>query len=388
MATSEPNGEVTAAPTLVVGLLADPGLPAELSADLATGLPDLLDRETSGQARWHVEPTTQALTLDEQGTLPSVQIGNHAMAEHGWDLVVLVTDLPRRAGTQPIISDYGTDTGVGLMSLPALGALGLRRQARKVLMHLLTEHLATMALDHGEDGDHGRAGQPERRPLSLGAPVEHISSDDEGIDAHLALTGIRGRLRLLAGMVRANRPWRLVPSLSPALAGAAAGAAFGVFYSNIWQLADAFSTWRLLLVNILAVLAMIAWLIIDNSLWERPSNERLREEAVLYNAATALTISIGVICMYVLLYAVTLASALVVIPPDYLDSTLAHPSGFGEYAIIAWLSASMGTIAGALGSGLASEDAVRQAAYSNREQERRARLNSDDDRHDPRRLHG
>ena len=376
MATSETTGETTTASTVVVGLLADPGLPAELSEDLAGQLPELLDRQTDGRARWQVDTTTQALTLDEHGTLPSVQIGQHALAEHGWDLVILITELPRRAGTQPIISDYGADTGVGLMSLPALGAVGLRRQARKVLIHLLTEHLVAKPLSEGSG--HGRAGQHDHRPLGLGAPVEHISSDDEGIDSHLALTGVAGRLRLLAGMVRANRPWRLVPSLSPAIAGAAAGAAFGIFYSNIWQLADAFSTWRLLLVNVLAVLAMIAWLIIDNGLWERPSDDRLREEAVLYNAATALTISIGVVCMYVLLYVVTLASALVVIPPTYLESTLAHPSGFGEYAIIAWLSVSMGTIAGALGSGLASEDAVRQAAYSKREQERRRRLETED----------
>jgi hypothetical protein len=371
MATSE-----TAVSTVVVGLLADPGLPTELSEDLAEQLPDLLDRETDGRTRWQIQTTTQALTLNEHGVLPSVEIGQHAITEHNWNLVILITGLPRRAGTQPIISDYGTDTGVGLVSVPALGALGLRRQARKVVMHLLIEHLGPTPL--GEGSGHGPAGQRGHRPLGLGAPVEHISSDDEGIDMHLALTGAPGRLRLLAGMVRANRPWRLVPSLSPAIAGAAAGAAFGVFYSNIWQLAAAFSVGRLLLVNILAVLAMIAWLIVDNSLWERPSNRRLREEAVLYNAATALTITIGVLCMYLLLFAVTLASALVVIPPDYLESTLAHPSGFGDYAIIAWLSASMGTIAGALGSGLASEDAVRRAAYSKREQERRANLEPED----------
>ena len=377
MATQQ-GGAAADAPTVTLGLLSDPGLPADLSADLAAQLPDLLEHETDGRARWRVETASQQLTLDEHGTLPSVEIGQHAMAEHRWDLVILVTELPRRAGTQPIISDYGLATGCGLVSLPGLGAMGLRRQVRKVIMHLVAEHLIDKPLGDGGTDGQGQGGPRAHRALGPGAPVQHIDSTDEGIDAHLALTGTRGRLRLLAGMVRANRPWRLVPSLSPAIAGAAAGAAFGVFYSNIWLLADAFGGWRLALVNVLAVLAMVAWLIIDNSLWERPSDRQLREEAALYNAATTLTISIGVLCMYALLFVVTLISALVVIPPDYLTTTLKHPSGFSEFAIVAWLSTSMGTIAGALGSGFASEDAVRQAAYSKREQERRQSLQAQD----------
>lgn len=377
MATSQ-GGAAVDAPTVMLGLLSDPGLPADLSADLAAQLPDLLEHETDGRARWRVETASQPLSLDEDGTLLSVEIGQRAMAEHRWDLVILVTDLPRRAGTQPIISDYGLASGVGLVSLPGLGAMGLRRQARKVIVHLVAGHLIDKPLGAGGTDGQGQGGPRAHQALGLGPPVQHIDSTDEGIDEHLALSGTRGRLRLLAGMVRANRPWRLVPSLSPAIAGAAAGAAFGVFYSNIWQLADAFSGWRLTLVNVLAVLAMIAWLIVDNSLWERPSDRQLREEAVLYNAATILTISIGVLCMYTLLFVVTLVSALVVIPPDYLTITLKHPSGVGEFAIVAWLSASMGTIAGALGSGFASEDAVRQAAYSKREQERRQSLRAQD----------
>lgn len=124
------------APTVTLGLLSDPGLPAELSADLAAQLPDPLGHETDGRARWRVETASQQLTLDEHGTLPAVEIGQRAMAEHKWDLVILVTELPRRAGTQPIVSDYGLATGVGLVSLPGFGAMGLRRQARKVIVHL------------------------------------------------------------------------------------------------------------------------------------------------------------------------------------------------------------------------------------------------------------
>ncbi|MGH3622732.1 MAG: hypothetical protein ACRDQ5_13200, partial [Sciscionella sp.] len=312
----------TDSPTVVLGLLADPGLPSELAADLAGTLPDRLARDTDGRARWRVETATQALTLDEHGTLPVVVLGRQALAEHGWDLVILVTELPRRVGTQPILSDYGLDAGVGLVSLPALGGIRLRHQARKVVVHLVAEHLADKPLGDSHGNGPDRAAHRGHRPLGLAGEVEHINSEDEGIDMHLALTGVPGRLRLLVGMVLANRPWRLVPSLAPALAGAAAGAAFGVFYSNIWQLANGLSTGRLALINVLAILTLITWLIIDNNLWEHPSNRQLREEAVLYNAATALSITIGVLCAYMLLYLVTLVSALVVISPDYLSLTL------------------------------------------------------------------
>lgn len=276
----------------------------------------------------------------------------------------------------------------------------MRSRARDTIAYLVAVHLGNGG------GDRSAAREPggERKPPgpALGFSYEIISDSEErradneedgGDDAdvqlgsqgeslHLALTGARGKLRLLTGMVRANRPWRLVPSLSPALAGAAAGAAFGVFYSNIWQLADAFSTARLVLVNAAALLAMIVWLIFDNGLWESPRNRRLRAESALYNSVTTLTVSFGVFCMYLLLYVVTLLAAVVAIPTDYLATTLRHGAGFPDLVTIAWLSASMGTIAGALGSGLAGEEAVRRAAYSERELERQARRVQEEKRTD------
>ncbi|WP_243794810.1 hypothetical protein [Saccharopolyspora gloriosae] len=50
MATSQ-GGAAVDAPTVMLGLLSDPGLPADLSDGLAAQLPDLLEHETDGRAR-------------------------------------------------------------------------------------------------------------------------------------------------------------------------------------------------------------------------------------------------------------------------------------------------------------------------------------------------
>ena len=48
--------------------------------------------------------------------------------------------------------------------------------------------------------------------------------------------------------------------------------------------------------------------------------------------------------------------------------------------VLAWFVASAATVGGGLGSGFETNEAVRAATYSQREQERRDRLVGDDDR--------
>jgi hypothetical protein len=91
---------------------------------------------------------------------------------------------------------------------------------------------------------------------------------------------------------------------------------------------------------------------------------------VLYNLSTMVTLSIGVACMYVILYFVTLLGAAILIDSRYLQSRLGHPVSVADYARLVWLTSSVGIVAGALGSSLESEEAVRQATYSTREQQR------------------
>lgn len=365
--TPDPAPDATGSRELVVGLLADPGVASDLVARVAIELPAALDGAISGY-RWQVETAQGPVGLDAEGLLPMLRHGTALRRSHGWDVVVLVTDLARRTGTQPLVSDYGSDEGVGLVSLPALGAVSLRRRLCRAIVDLVADGLLAQ---RGSDP----VTAPRRRHHPLSPPVARVASAEEGIDAHLALQGTRGTIRLLGGLVRANRPWRLVPSLSPALTAAAAGAAFGVFYSNIWQLAVALSPARLGVVAVLAVVAMAVWLIVDNGLWERPTARAHREEATLFNAATAATIGLGVACMAVLLIALTTVAAAVVIPAHLLPGAPGGP--VTAYLRLGVLAGAMGIVAGALGSNLTSPDAVRQAAYSTREQRRRALIDDE-----------
>jgi cobalamin synthase len=162
-----------------------------------------------------------------------------------------------------------------------------------------------------------------------------------------------------------------VPHLSSATAAAAATAAYGLITGSFWSIADNLQPWRLAVINVLAVLTMTLWLLFYNHLWDRPADRSERERAVLDNTATLVTLLIGVICMYVILYVISLSASLIVLDSGYLSRQLGHPAGFAGYATITWLACSVGIAAGALGSSFESEEAVRKATYSRREQARR-----------------
>ena len=221
----------------------------------------------------------------------------------------------------------------------------------------------------GIEEDHGGQGVVARLREAL-APTQRMSGGHHPATTHLALVGLRGRLRLLAGMVRDNRPWRLVPHLAGATAAAAGTAAYGVITSSFWKLADALSPLRLAGITVVTILIMAVWLMVYNHLWDRPSGAAERRKALLYNVSTAATLAIGVACMYAVLYVLAALAAAVLIDSGYFAQTLGHPVGMGSYLNLVWLCSSVGIVAGALGSSLEDEETVRKATYSRRERER------------------
>jgi hypothetical protein len=173
----------------------------------------------------------------------------------------------------------------------------------------------------------------------------------------------RGGRAQLFRMVLANRPWWLLRDLSGALAAALATAAFSVVTYTVWGLGDRLDWPRLVALSVLSTSALAIWLIISHDLWERQSGQADRDRIRLANAVTALTLLFGIACLYAALFVLVLVSALLVIDQSYLQSSLGHPVGLGDYATLAWLAASLATIGGALGSGLETDESVRKALY-------------------------
>jgi hypothetical protein len=363
-AAGDRRGRVT------VGLLADPDTPTEVAQNLAKELPELLAAKVDDSRDWMVEvhSTPFSAQTEDSGTLVG-RIARRSRRE-GWDIAIGLTELPIRAGGRPLVADASASERAAVVSLPALGGLWMRSRARTALLDLIS------ALYSGQAGVEAGA---EKLARKWTTPFRTSSADDDLVDVRLVGTLARGRMRLLLGMVRANRPWKLVPGLAKALAAALATSAVATLNSTVWQVSDTLGTTRLLLAMVGSIMLLVTWLIIDAELWERAENPTAdeREKAWFYNSSTIITLVVGVGLCYLCLFVLNVLLAAFVLSPRLLQQTFGHPVDIGNYLVLAWLVSSAATAGGALGSSLETDDAIRAAAYGRRERERRQDLIDD-----------
>jgi hypothetical protein len=330
-------------------LIADPGVPARLAERTADSLPDELAGRRSSPGRWETAVRIEPYLRDEQASFTEV-IESVEPSKEDADVVIYMTDLPRRDNTLPVIAEISAEHCFGLISVAGVGATFV---ARRVL-DLVVLAIAVVTK------------QPELQPRSAARlPWTDVR---EGV-RYFAPSGLR-RLRLLAGMVRANRPWRLVAGLSKVLVGAFGSGALALATTTIWLFADTMGPWRMCATTVLSIGAMVTWLILDHELWERPQSSAERARSTLYNTATLITMTIGVAALHVALFLSILFAASITLPPDLFARTLGHPVFVTDYLLLAWLVASIATVGGALGSGLEDDGGVRAAAYGVRQRQR------------------
>jgi hypothetical protein len=366
--------------TVVVGLLADPDTPAEVAAKLVDTLPDILDTRVDNEVTWDVRTMTHSVTASVQDPEEVLGAVAEQTADTEWDIGVYLTDLPMQHDERPILADLDHDRRVAGLSLPGFGPFLQHHKVRNAVVRLVADLTGTA--DAGlEDGQHhpSRLGRAAARTLQ---PVHLVHAGDGQHTRRYVTTPWRGRTRLLAGMVRTNQPWRLVLGMRTALAAVLGTAAYLTINSTIWLLATRLGAPKLALTLLVAVALMVAWIIGAHHLWEHARDEGEREETVLYNASTVITLSIGVLVMSAAVYVLTVLGSLFFLESSVMASTLGRPPTLGDHLLLAWLATGMGTIAGALGSGLDSEDAVRRAAYGYRERQRREEIGQDEEDHE------
>ncbi|MFD0055928.1 hypothetical protein ACFVHR_19580 [Streptomyces sp. NPDC127168] len=362
-----------------VVLLADPDAPTEIAQRVARRLPHRLAEKSGRRRRFDVEVVSEPFTSGKEDPPTLMRRMRDRGRTENWDIVVALTDLPLHSHGRKLVVDLDHEHGLALLSLPSLGGWRLQTRARRAV----EEAVLSLAGAGAREGKRAESSQ-----LSLGpfagrlAPVHPDPvGDEETADLRYVASGPRGYLRLLVGMVRANRPWRLVPGLSKALAAALATGAIATVNSTVWSLAASLSTPRLVIAMVGSVALMIGWLIVDANLWHRTAEEspEARKQAALYNISTVVTVGIGVVVCYVGLLVINFVWALFILNGRVFASFTRNPLDATEYWTLSWFVASIATVGGALGSGLETDEAIRAAAYSKREQERRRMLQDDQD---------
>jgi hypothetical protein len=329
-------------------LIAEPGAPAALAHDLAQTLPEAMDASSSPGQRWTISVQEEAYHLNEQATLTEVLDGVDPTSQPQ-DVVVYLTDLPRRDGTLPVVADISIPRRFGVVSVACVGGVFITHRVSDMVKSVVAE-----------------VDDQRNRPSAAGKLTR---TEDEQSVRYTAPPAF-ARLRLLIGMVYANRPWRLAAGMSRVMMATFAAGAVSLAYPTIWQLSATMGPWRLSAATVLATAAMIGWLIVDHKLWERPSSPVERERAALYNASTVVTLTIGVVALHVTSFVLLALTAWWTLPPTLLQQNLGHAVGPADYLRLAWLVAAVATLGGALGSGLEDDQAVKQAAYGTRQQQR------------------
>ena len=365
-ATDRPGDSSSAGPTLSLGLVAAPGLASTLTA----GIADQLRADLEGafpSVGWAPEVITdQALVIPPAGVAELVDAVRQELLDHDWAICVCVTDLPLHLDGRPIVSHVSVTHGVGIVSLPALGAVQLPRRLREQIVEAVSRLVCEEPGRAVTGIANGAVADCEPRVERVLAELARQGGPTKTLTLWFVARIAAGHLRLLIGMLRANRPWRLAAHLHRSLFAAFAVSAYGLVTPDVWRIADSLDPLRLAALSVAAAAGTVVSLIAGHRLWERSPSPESRPQVVLFNLATALTVGCGVLVLYVAQFVVLFGAALLLITPTVLGDALHHHAHVPDYLKVVWLAASLATTGGALGAALESDGAVREAAYAYR----------------------
>ncbi|UOR13850.1 MFS transporter [Halobacillus amylolyticus] len=375
--------------TKTLGLITAPGYPNSLVKSLKNELPDLLKYYVDEKYEWNLEHIEDPLTGGTGNSSEVIGATLDKKSKEEWDFAIGLTDLPLFKGKKPIVAEAFEEENVALISLPGLGSTAMYKRIRESILQLVNEmyygvsdedrEQAEQRIQAKDDDAHeelknkkstrlvGKRGFEMLSPIQRETPEENESK----IDVRFTIKSrMSGALRILTGMVRANRPWSMFPAFMKVIIIAFTTGSYALVFPTLWKLSNSYSTWRMFMLSIICILAMVIWIILAHQLWEKRNdggNDYIRK---LYNAATFFTLLFTVTMYYFILFFLFSVAVIVLIPMGMLESQLSGSIGYINYFYIAWTATSVSTIIGALGSALENEEVVLASTYGYRQRQR------------------
>src|SRR5919112_722839 len=120
-----------------LGLMSAPELPAQIAAELAEELPELLSR--NHDRCWDVVLAQEPLLAGREGVGEILDAAAAARTEEGWDAALCLTDVPLRDGARPLVAAVAAEERIAVVDVPAFGATLVKPRVREAAVSLVAE---------------------------------------------------------------------------------------------------------------------------------------------------------------------------------------------------------------------------------------------------------
>lgn len=329
-----------------IGIIAVPEFSTEVANQLKEELPSILKNKNSEDIFWQIEITTDGITSVAENYDVLLNSVLNKQEHQNWDFTLCLTDVPSFFENETSLARVHLDHDTAFLSLPALGWF-VRKRVTHTAVHLI------------EDLYYKNSSSSNKEDFNQIFRIHNIQTvTKDKIIRYLFSSKLSGRLTILIGMTYDNQPWTIMPSLKSVIAIAFGSGAYGMIFPTLWQLSYAYSPWRLVTLTLLAILSLTVWIIQGHNLWESDSMSNNPEYKILYNATTSLTLFIAISFFYVILVFLFLGTAFVLVDPTYYAQSLgiSGTPHLLHYLQLALMTASVGTITGAVGVGLEEDE--------------------------------
>ncbi|MCJ1667182.1 5,10-methylene-tetrahydrofolate dehydrogenase [Staphylococcus sp. NRL 16/872] len=343
-----------------IGLVPSPGV-ARKHVDCAIPkIQGLLQQRINSNVDWKFETKVDLLIGSAEDVYASIDKAAELKKQNEWDFVVCITDLPSISGNKVVISDFDSEQQIAMISMPSLGWFNFERK----LVNSITSLIEQLYYD-----------KPKSHPkfsLFIRPKAVEPSEDDSTKQRYINPFLILGWIQLILGLTRANEPWKNIFNFKKIISVAFATGTYVSIFSMPWELSVQYSIYRFIILMIIAIVGMAGWLLYAHQLFERKTAKSQRVYRYIYNATTMLTLILITLMNYVILYVLLSISISLFVPVSLFNNwTSANPDfTFQNYLKLLWFVASLGLLAGAMGSTVEDEEKIRRITYSYRQYHR------------------